>query len=365
MRLLSLKLHNFRNYKELVFKPKNQKNILVGKNASGKTNILEAVYFLSTLRSFRTTRAKELIAWGEDGFFVSAEIESAGINESVKIYYSEKKKAVSLNETNIKKATELLGIFYTVIFSPSDMNLIKGDPSLRRKFLDVLLSQISPSYLSALQSYKKTLQQKNIVLKSERVDRKLLETYNNQLALYGSKLIFLRSQAIKNLNSISCKIFENFSRTNDNLMVKYFSLSKAVPELGEIEFKNLFTAELEKNLVNELKRKTCLVGPHRDDFLFYINARNAKSFASEGQKRSIVFCLRLAEYELAKKKFGDHPVILMDDVFGELDVDKKNMLRTVIDPESQVFVTCTETDTLAGLAHGAMRFNINNGKIQK
>jgi len=364
LRLISLKLNNFRNYKKLVFNPVNLKNVLVGKNASGKTNILEAVYFLSTLRSFRTAKPKELISWGEDGFFVSADIESSGMNHCVKIFISDKKKAVALNETNIKRATELLGIFYTVIFSPTDMDLIKGDPSLRRKFLDVLLSQTSVSYLTALQNYKKTVKQKNIVLKTEHIDNKLLETYNNQLVYYGAKLIFLRSEAIKRLNSISCKIFENFSRTNDTLMIKYFSLSKAVSKLSEIEAKNMFAAELEKNLNIEIKRKTCLVGPHRDDFQFNINGRNAKSFASEGQKRSIVFCLRLAEYKLAKIKFGEPPVILMDDVFGELDIDKKNMLKTVIDPESQVFVTCTETDTLAGLAHGATRFNVSYGKIQ-
>ena len=364
MRLLSLKLHNFRNYKKLLFEPKNNKNILVGKNASGKTNILESIYFLSTLRSFRTAKPKELIAWGEDGFFVSANIESSGMNHNVKIFIADRKKAVSVNDANIKKATELLGIFYTVIFSPGDMDLIKGDPSIRRKFLDVLLSQTSPSYLISLQNYRKTVKQKNIVLKSEHIDKKLLSTYNNQLVSYGSKLIFIRSRAIKNLNSITCKIFKNFSRENNSLMLKYLSLAGAVSELDEIEVKNMFAAEVDKNLKNEIKRKTCLVGPHRDDIQFNINGRNAKGFASEGQKRSIVFCLRLAEYELAKIKFKEPPVILMDDVFGELDVDKKNKLKTVIDPGSQVFVTCTETDTLAGLAHGAARFNVSYGKIQ-
>ncbi|MCD6459489.1 DNA replication/repair protein RecF [bacterium] len=365
MRLLSLRLVNFRNYKELVFKPKERKNILVGKNASGKTNILESIYFLSTLRSFRTAKSKELTAWGENGFFISAKLQSSGMEHNVKIFISGKKKVVSLNETNIKKGTQLLGVFYTVIFSPSDMDLIKGDPGLRRKFLDVLLSKTSNYYLSALQDYKKVIKQKNKVLKSQYIDKKLIETYNQQICIYGAKIIFLRSLAVNRLNVTAGKIFKNFSRANDNLMVQYFSLYRPMPELNECDIKNMVAAELEKSFFKEIKQKICLVGPHRDDFKFNINGRDAKSFSSEGQKRSIVFCLRLSEYEIVKKKFKEPPVILMDDVFGELDKDKKNMLKLVIDPQSQVFVTCTETDTLAGLANGAERFFVKDGTIQK
>ncbi len=272
-----------------------------------------------------------------------------------------------MNSNRVRKATEVLGLFYTVIFSPDDMVLVKGSPSSRRKYLDILLSQMSAVYLSALQNYRKILKEKNTILKNGFVKKTLLDSYNNQQAVYGSKLIFIRKSFISKINVLAGDFFKKFSREKDHLMLEYansFSFSSD-KESTEDHIRNFFMNLLDKNKDREIERHTALCGPHLDDINIIVNNRKAKIYASEGQKRAVCFALRVAELEMAKRIFKENPVILMDDVFGELDTGKKKLLSNLFDSDIQMFITCTDEKNLNGLVSNAKRYFVDNGVVKK
>lgn len=250
-----------------------------------------------------------------------------------------------------------------MVFAPTDMYLVKGDPGFRRRFIDTLLSQTSPYYLNALQNYKKILREKSTVLKHDRIDCALIATYNEQLARYGSKIVHLRAQFVKRLAKRSGEIFEKFSRKKSDLMIHYATVSKDCLDTTEEEVYAAFLSALRDKQQSERKARVCLIGPHRDDIIILVNQNSAKAFASEGQKRTVAFCIRLAEYELAKSSFREPPVILMDDVFGELDNDKKELLSEVIDPQGQLFVTCTDTRNLGEFARNTERYLVHEKTV--
>ncbi|MEW6535313.1 MAG: DNA replication and repair protein RecF [Candidatus Auribacterota bacterium] len=256
-----------------------------------------------------------------------------------------------------------MGTFYTVVFSPYDIYLIKGDPAGRRKLIDALLSQVSPAYLAALQNYRTILKQKNFVLKEHTANEVLLDSYNQQMARYGAAVITKRFELIETLNESARKIYNLFSRTKNNLMIYYDSFISEEPGLCEKNCEKGFLALLETKKSIERKRAISLVGPHLDDVAIQLNDKSARSFASEGQKRAIALSLRLAEYYEVKKVFGEPPVILMDDVFGELDREKKAALDSVIDPDAQLFFTCTDDHIVSSLVKNAQRFSIRDGSI--
>ncbi len=257
----------------------------------------------------------------------------------------------------------MLGAWYTVVFAPTDMHLVKGDPSFRRRFIDTLLAQTSPYYLSALQAYRKILREKSAVLKHDPIDSSLLKVYNEQLARYGSRVIHIRSRFIEQLNTRAGEIFEKFSRKKHSLMIHYDSIGKDCLKTTEEGVYAAFLSALQSNQHTEKKRRICLTGPHRDDMRILVNGLSAKSFASEGQKRTVAFCIRLAEYHLARSTFKEPPVILMDDVFGELDNEKKEMLTTVIDPDCQLFITCTDIKNIGEFARDTKRFSVHEKTV--
>lgn len=250
-----------------------------------------------------------------------------------------------------------------MVFSPYDIYLIKGDPAGRRKLIDTLLSQVSTSYLVALQNYRSILKQKNVILKEHRVNEVLLDTYNQQLARYGATIVAKRFELISALNTTAQKIYNLFSRTKNNLMIYYDSFISEDSGLCEKNGEKGILALLNSKKNMECKRAFSLAGPHLDDVIIYLDNKSARSFASEGQKRAIALSIRIAEYYAVKKVFGEPPVILMDDVFGELDREKKAVLDNVIDPEAQLFFTCTDDHVVSSLVKNARRFSIRNGTI--
>ena len=247
------------------------------------------------------------------------------------------------------------------------MVLVKGSPVVRRRYLDTLLSQMSTVYLSALQNYRKILKEKNAILKGNFTKNTLLDSYNNQQAVYGSKLIFIRKSFIDKINVTAGDFFKKFSRKKDHLMLEYadsfsFSFNK---ETTEDHIYKSFINLLDRKRNREKERQTSLLGPHLDDIDISVNDRKARIFASEGQKRAVCFALRVAELEMAKKIFKENPVVLMDDVFGELDIDKKTILKSLFDSDIQMFITCTDEANLTGLAHNAKRYFINDGMVKE
>lgn len=241
--------------------------------------------------------------------------------------------------------------------------MIKGDPAGRRKFLDTLLAQTSSVYLESLQKYRKVLKEKNILLKYDKIDDTLLSAYNTQLARYGAHIFIIRNSIITKIDEIIRRIYKKFSGGKDELMIQYSSLYNKVESVQYqtvcTEFQNAL--ETEKNV--EKKKRNCLLGPHLDDVTFFLNGKSVKSYASEGQKRAIALSLRIAECEIVESVFREPPVVLLDDVFGELDPEKKRILNEMFKPEMQMFITCTRYQDVTGLIKNAKRFSVYEGKI--
>ena len=364
MKIKSLRLTNFRNYSFQALHFTAGKNLFIGKNAQGKSNILEAIFCLSNLRSFRTSRIAEMIKWAEEGFFLKGDVVSKGMHNEITMFYSSKKKRITRNSQSVPRATDVLGLLYTVVFSPTDMMLIKGDPSVRRRFLDTLLSQISPSYLVSFQKYRKILKEKNVILKSERINDTLLNTYNHQLAESGSNIIYLRKRLIDKLNQYGNDIFYRFSVGKGKLQLHFSTIYDKLFPLTREKVFNVFLEFLNERKEAEKRRRISLIGPHRDDLVIEINGIDAKRYASEGQKRAITISLKMAEFGIAKEIFKEPPVVLIDDVFGELDAEKKAVLNEIVQATEQTFITCTEKENVAGLAHNARQYKVENGRIQ-
>jgi len=259
----------------------------------------------------------------------------------------------------------LLGTLYAVVLSNDDIFLIKGDPSGRRKFADIILSQISADYLNALQNYKQVLREKNFLLKSENIKDNLLDTYNQQQALYGTKLIAGRHKLTVRLSLQSGEIFKKFSRGNDEFMILYKSIFEIDEKTDTDSIYKAFFSELDALKNKEKKRKVSLAGPHLDDFEIMINGKPARAFGSEGQKRAGAVALKIAEYNIAAEKFKEPPLVLVDEVFGELDNQKKEFLNEVFDKRAQMFITCTDEKNTGSLSSGARKYRVENGKITK
>ena len=364
MRIQSLQLTHFRNFSAQKLSFTEGKNVFIGKNAQGKSNMLEAMYCLSNLRSFRTAKVSEMIQWEKEGFFLRGEVYSKGTRNEITIYYSPQKRRITRNGQTVARATDVLGLLYTVVFSPTDMMLVKGDPSVRRRFIDTLLAQISQPYRISLQNYHKILKEKNAVLKSERINDTLLSTYNQQLAESGSNIICLRQRLVNKLAESGNDIFNQFSAGKGNLQLHFSTIYDTIPSLSQDKALAVFQQLLDEKKQQEKKRRISLIGPHRDDMVIEINGIDAKKFASEGQKRAITISLKMAEFAVAREIFGEPPVVLIDDVFGELDAEKKAVLNHIVQATEQTFVTCTEKENVAGLARNARLYKVEHGRIQ-
>lgn len=356
MKIVSLRLVNFRNYSEQSVTFADGLNIFYGKNASGKTNLLESVYLCSVLRSPRTSRDKELIMLGAERALVSVVVEKKYRKHRIDIQIDAVgKKKVAIDGIPVQRAGELLGVAAAVFFSPDEMKLVKESPQERRVFLDVGLSQQQKSYFIALQRYNKVLKQKNNQLKNSRYQNNIndmLEVWDAALAEHGAIIIKKRMDYISDLDAVSAEAHSVLSEGSENLELTYES---AVALEGDIRA-NLLDALAEcRERDKELGYST--VGPHRDDIKISLDGRDSRKFASQGQQRTIALALKLGEVELYKKETGEAPILLLDDVLSELD---ENRRRLLLEKTSgiQTLLTCTEFDGEAG-----GRFRVENGRL--
>lgn len=334
MYIKSIELSGFRNYQNLSMDFHNEINILYGDNAQGKTNILEAIYLCGTTRSHRGSKDKEIIKLGNEESHVRMVIEKNQINHRVDIHLKRNKaKGIAINRIPIKKSSELVGFTNFVFFSPEDLNIIKGGPGQRRRFIDMELCQLDKVYLYNLSSYNKVVLQRNNLLKQISGNHSLLDTlgvWNMQLIEYASKIIKQRKEFIKQLNEIIYKIHKKLSGDKEELFVIY----EPNVELGFLEQK------LEKSLERDLITKTTSIGPHRDDICFKIGEIDIRKYGSQGQQRTSALSLKLSEIEIVKQVIGDKPILLLDDVLSELDRNRQNYLLDNIS-NIQTIITCT------------------------
>lgn len=328
MKIKEINIKNFRNYSELSLRPNKNINVFYGKNASGKTNILEGISMLISGKSFRTNKDREILKFGKDSFQIDALIEKDNLEKDYFLKYEkDKKKKIQVNLSNINSLKELRQKSQIVTFVPEDLDIIKEGPSLRRKYLDNAISNLDLIYRYNLQKYNKILKEKNDLLKvrNKRLNEKLLfEAYNIQLASLGSYIVLGRKNYIKDLNEEIKDVHANISQGDEILKINYDSPLGELWDLKEIEREMLqgFRKSLEKDLF--LKYST--YGPQRDDIKIYANDKELKIYGSQGQKRSAILSMKIVEINLIKKKRETSPILLLDDVFSELDPLRKQRL---------------------------------------
>lgn len=330
----SIELKNYRNYDELHMEFSPGTNILYGNNAQGKTNILEAVYVCCTTKSHRGSKDREMIHFHEDESHIKLNIRKNNVPYRIDMHLKKNKaKGVAINGIPIRKASELFGIVNVVFFSPEDLNLIKNGPAERRKFIDLELCQLNKLYVHSLVSYNHILMQRNRLLKELMFKpeyEETLDVWDMQLEQFGKEIIRYRNDFIAQLNDIIFGIHRNLSGGKENLRIVYDP---------NTTIEN-FSAGLKKSRSQDMKQKTTLVGPHRDDIGFFMGDIDIRKFGSQGQQRTAALSLKLAEIELVKKIVKDYPILLLDDVLSELDGERQNHLLSAID-HIQTMITCT------------------------
>ena len=333
----SIELKNFRNYEELHMEFHGGTNILYGDNAQGKTNILEAVYFCATSKSHKSAKDREIIRFEQDESHIKMQVRKNNVPYRIDMHLKKNKpKGIAINGVPIKKASELFGIANVVCFSPEDLNIIKNGPSERRRFIDMELCQLNKLYVHSLVQYNKVLVQRNRLLKelAFRPDyEETLDVWDMQLVNYGIEVMKFRLDFIAKLNAMIQKIHLQLSGSREELVISYEPDTPA----------DQFEAALKKSRPQDIRQKTTLCGPHRDDISFFVNGIDIRRYGSQGQQRTAALSLKLSELELVKTLIHDNPILLLDDVLSELDSGRQNHLLGAIS-DIQTIITCTGLD---------------------
>jgi len=337
-----LMVKGFRNYNQqhLYFNPRL--NILVGENGQGKTNLIEAIYYLTVTRSFRTNRDQDLANWDDNYFVIKGKFVKNDFNDELQVIYrSGKPLQVKLNQESLKRF-DYLQRYPVVAFSPDDLMLIREGPSVRRRFLNLEASRLSPVYFDELRAYQRVLQQRNKLLKESFTKRqtleKRIEPWNNSLVSHGTNIVQARVKIIEELEKEAKIFFEQMNKNNETLSLEYaceFDYSEKLTET-----RNNFLSLLLSRYETELKRGSTLVGPHLDDMKILINGYDTRKFSSQGQKRTAALALKMAEVSLFKKMHENWPIILLDDVFSEFDQYRKQYFLDYLKKNTgQCFIT--------------------------
>lgn len=366
MRLRDLSLTNYRNCKELTLDLASAKVLIIGKNAQGKTNILESIYFLSALKSPRTSNNIELINFEAEKAEINCNLVKNDTDVELDYSYSnEKKRELAVNKVKTTPKN-FKSVLKTVLFSTADLLLLRGNPSDRRDWLDRAISQIYPAYDERLSKYDKIRIQKNNLLKeylkTGNLNSTLLDVYNEQLVITGSNIIYLRKKFLKEIERTACQKHRIISETEE-LRIEYdCSFLNGENDLEQIA--SAFQMSLDERKGEELRRGQACVGPHRDDIIFYINNNEAVKYASQGQQRTIVLSLKLSELDMITSKTGDEPILLLDDVLAELDDLRQNYLLKSINPNTQTIITSVDTILFEDeFLKDVKIYNICNGQV--
>lgn len=359
MIIKNLELTNYRNYtnQKVEFSP--NLNVIIGKNAQGKTNLLESVFLCAIGRSPRTSKDKDLINWNSDYARVTLSVEKKIGSKEIDLYlFNNQNKAIKIDKIGIKKIGQLLGTFNAIYFSPDELKLIKESPDERRRFMDIDLCQFDKNYFYSLGNYNKVLMQRNKLLKTPDIQtlKDTITIWNEQLATHGARIILLRLNLIEKLKKFAHKIHKELTSDLEDLELTYVGY---VAET-ENELKNLLLKKYEESIDKDIKLGYTTVGPHRDDLKIEANNIDLRSFGSQGQQRTASLSLKLAELEVFRENLGEYPVLLLDDVLSELDMTRQNKLLEFIRP-IQTLISCTDFDF--DIPH--KKYHIDGGQIIK
>ena len=354
MQVKALRLVNFRNYASLSLRPDDGLCVLTGENAAGKTNVLEAVFLCALGRSHRTVRDGEMIMAGEPGGYVGLTVDTLGGTREIEMKLSQGERRKTLvDKSLINRSGDLLGVLNVVMFAPEDLALVKDGPGERRRFLDMMLSQLHPSYYFTLQKYNQALRQRNALLKDpERLMPDMLDPWNEQLSVLGAAITLARAEQVERLSDIASDLHETLSDGKEFLETTY---QPNLPPQENTQLIDRLRAALEDNLERDVRYGSTTVGPHRDDLLLTLDGADVRTYGSQGQQRTTALSLKLAQLEMLREEKGEAPVLLLDDVFSELDKRRQQMLLIAVQG-CQTFLTCTHLEQLSDA--GATRMQV-------
>jgi DNA replication and repair protein RecF len=369
MYLEKIQIKNFRNLSETTLNLNKNLNFFIGQNGQGKTNLLELIYLLGTGQSHRTNIDKEMVNWKKDNALVQVMLVRRDQTLKLSLLIEGSKKKIKINNNPLEKFSELIGNLNVVLFSPEDLRLIKGGPGKRRKFLNIEVSQVSSYYHHLINKYKHVLKQRNNLLKEirrKKTDNKLnmLEVWDEQLIELGSKIIKKRLEVIDKLKILARLSQRKITAGSEDLSLSYDSGLDGNIIKNEISI--IFKENLVNNRKREIKRGYTLFGPHRADILLEINDVDVRKYGSQGQQRTVALALKLAELEFMKSETGEYPILLLDDVFSELDKSRRNTLLKTITEKIQTFITSTDLKNIKkSNKENEQIFTVNTGKIEK
>lgn len=364
-------LHNFRNYDSLELELGPYRRIaLIGPNAQGKSNFLEALYVLAFTTSFRTGQASSLIRWEQERALLRGRCRNERGDDFNLAFDTRKngKRLVQFNHTYQKRLVDYIGHLKLVLFSQEDLNLIKGQPSRRRSFIDLLMVQVRPGYYATLHKYNRILRQRNACLRQLSFQKKVnasqleeLELWDLQLSVCAAQIIRLRSEVLEQIMRLIRKSHVSIAGLQEELTAEYRS------SCGETDSEAIYTL-LKQRRNKDIQRSQTSLGPHRDDIVFKLNGKELKQVGSQGQVRTAALAMKVAELNYVHQNFGEYPILLLDDVFSELDVQRQQLLvEQVSMPELQTFITTThlETGVERLLMDTGLILHVRNGKVIK
>jgi DNA replication and repair protein RecF len=361
VQLRSLTVQHFRNLAQQIVSLGEGLNVLVGENGQGKTNLVEAIHFLSTLRSFRTTSARDLLAHGQERGLVQGEVDSEGVSTRLKVILDRKGRYLWIGERSVRGIQEYLEILKVISFAPDDLNMIKGLPLLRRRFLDRAAFQFEAGYLRSLRDFSLALRSRNRLLKSNQVDVSQIESFSGTLSRCGSALTSQRAKLLKRLEATVHKSFGWMDAGQVGIELRF----KPGWAAGDQMNPQLLAEELAKSLPQDQRFQTTRIGPQRDDFEILIDDRPARRFASQGQQRALTIALLLSLLEQITVEIGQRPILLLDDISSELDAaHRQRLFERIRQQGGQVLVTTTDQGLLDLLAGSSMQvWRVEAGRV--
>jgi DNA replication and repair protein RecF len=370
MLLEALRLQNFRNLEHVELEPHPRFNILAGDNGQGKTNLLEAVYLLSAVKSFRPQINADLIQFDHDQATLEARVDRGGSERIVRLEVAGRGKKIFLNDSPVRQLSDFFGTVNVVIFGPEDIAILKGSPSKRRQFIDRAIFNAQPAFATETQHYEDILQQRNALLKGRNIDGSLLSVYDEQLVQYGAKIIERRLNFLRHFRPIMNRTFKAIFDDSFEADIRYHMKWSDRDDLSEAELESRLDIErvlregLERTSDDERMRGYTLIGPHRDDLQTSLDGRDVKTFASQGQHRAFILAMKIAEITHLEERYHFAPILLLDDVSSELDRERNRFLFDFLQSrmEGQVFITTTHRDYIL-LDDDVQTYRVQGGDI--
>lgn len=372
MLLEALRLQNFRNLEHVELEPHPRFNILAGENGQGKTNLLEAVYLLSAVKSFRPQTNADLIRFGEEGATLEARVDRGGSERVVRLEVSNRGKKIFLNDNPVRQLSDFFGTVNVVMFGPEDIAILKGSPSERRRFIDRAIFNALPAFATETQHYEDVLSQRNALLKDHSPDASLLTVYDEQLIQYGAQIVERRLKFLSYFRPILQRTFRAIFDESFEADIRYDMKWSDRDDSTENDLDSRLAIErvlqegLERTRRDERMRGYTLIGPHRDDLKTSLNGRDVKTFASQGQHRAFVLAMKIAEITHLEERYRFAPILLLDDVSSELDRERNRFLFDFLRSrmEGQVFITTTHRDYIL-LDEDVQTYSVRGGEIER